>query len=87
MTDDLALRRVREAKSCLGVRPVDLLRTMADDIERGDLKVDGLLLLYIKRPEFEDWDTGAYRCGLTRDAELVLLDLAHERTIRTWLRK
>ena len=87
MTDDLALRRVRQAQSCLDVRPVDLLRTMADDIERGDIKVDGLLLLYINRPEGENWDTGAYRCGLTRDAELVLLDLAHERTIRTWLRK
>jgi len=87
MTDELAKRRVDRAMDNKTVRPVDLLRAMADDIECGDLKVDGLLLLYIDRPEGEVWDTGAYRCGLTRDAELVVLDLAHERTIRQWIRK
>lgn len=87
MTDELSKRRVDKAIDNKTVSPVDLLRAMADDIESGRLKVDGLLLLYCWRPSEGVWDYGGYRCGLTYDQQLVMVDLAHERIIRQWIRK
>ena len=40
MTDELAPKRVDKATDNMDVRPVDLLRAMAHDIERGELKCD-----------------------------------------------
>lgn len=84
MTDELAIARVNRAANNTDVRPVDLLRAMADDIEKGKIKVDGLVLLYANRPANSAWDYGAYRCGMTRDQELVTIVMAQERTIRNW---
>lgn len=82
--DELAAARVDRENDNTKVRPADLLRAMAHDIETGVLKVDALLLLYMNRPKGASWDWGSYRCGLTRDQEVVILALAQERTIRNW---
>lgn len=85
MTDELAPKRVDKATDNMDVRPVDLLRAMAHDIERGELKCDGLLLIYANRPKDGPWDYGAYRCGMSRDQEVVTLVMTQERAIRHWI--
>lgn len=85
MSDELASKRVEKAKDNMDVRPVDLLRAMATDIERGEIKCDGLLLIYANRPKDGPWEYGAYRCGMTRDQEVVTLAVTQERTIRKWM--
>ncbi|MGH6892916.1 MAG: hypothetical protein ACRD3R_06660 [Terriglobales bacterium] len=85
MNDDLASRRVDRAKSNQDVRPVDLLRAMADDIESGRLQCDGLVLLYLHRPPTGQWGSGTYRAGVTYDQEFVAIELARERCLRKWL--
>lgn len=82
--DELAVKRVKKANDNSEVRPVDLLRTMAHDIENGIIKCDGLLLLYVDRPKDGSWTYGSYRCGLARDQEVLTLVMHQERAIRNW---
>lgn len=84
MTDELARAKVNRAKSSYDVSPVDLLRTMALDIERGDLVVDGLVLVWAHRPKDDPWEFGAYRCCMRFDEELVALEMAKQRVIDRW---
>lgn len=84
MMDELSRARIDRETDNMKVRPVDLLHAMAHDIEIGKLAVDGLLLLYANRPTNGKWNYGAYRCGLTRDQELVTVVLAQERALRSW---
>lgn len=85
MNDELAPKRVDKAKDNADIRPVDLLRAMATDIERGEITCDGLLLIYANRPKDGPWIYGAYRCGMARDQEVVTLAIMQERTIRYWI--
>jgi len=80
----MAALRVNKQKDNSTVTPVDLLRAMASDIETGELKLDGLLLIHVNRPGDSDWSYGTYRCGLTRDQELVALTMAKFRCIKDW---
>jgi len=85
--DRMAAKRVSQAKDCREVSPTDLLRTMARDIEVGEIKVDGLVLIWMWRPDDEPWDAGTYRCNMGSDQELVAIELAKERCIRKWLNR
>ena len=82
--DELTRARIDRETNNLKVRPTDLLRAMAHDIDSGKLKVDGLLLLYAHRPLEQPWEYGAYRCGMTSDQELVTIVLAQDRALQKW---
>lgn len=84
MGDELIAARVARENDNLNVKPVDLLRAMAEDIEKGRLQVDGLVLLYANRPKGEAWDYGSYICGMTSDQEIIALVMAQERAVRRW---
>ena len=84
MTDELARARVNRAESNLKVSPVDLLRAMALDIERGDIQVDGVVISYAYRPDTEPWVYGTYRAGLTSDQELTVLEVSRYRLLKKW---
>lgn len=87
-TDDrMAIARVNRAKDSRDVKPPDLLRTMAHDIETGRIQVDGLVLIWMWRPADKAWDAGTYRCNMGSDQELVAIELAKERCIRQWLKR
>lgn len=82
----LAAKRTEKLTSNLDVKPIDILRAAAHDIETGVLKCDGVLVLFANRPApvDEPWVFDAYRAGMTRDQEVVLLTMSLERTIRNW---
>lgn len=83
-TERMASMRCDRAASNLHVKPIDLLRAAAHDVETGLVKCDGVLILFAYRPEDGDWQYDNYRAGLTRDQEIVTLSLAQERVIRQW---
>jgi len=82
----LASKRLDKTPSNLKVKPVDLLRAAAHDIEAGTIKCDAVLVLFAHCPEAaeEPWIFDTYRAGMARDREVVLLTLALERTVRQW---
>lgn len=84
--DEVTRRRLDNVADCRELSPIDILRAMIDDIQRGELDCDGLLLVWCKRPAEGEWKAGTYRANLTRDAELVQLELAKERLMDRWLR-
>lgn len=85
--DQLYLRRVRRAKDSRDVLPGDLLRTMAADIETGQIPCDGLVLVAIYRPKEKAWEQNTYRCNMTYDQEMVALEIAKDRCMARWFNK
>lgn len=83
--EKLAAKRVERASDNADVRPIDLLRAMANDIESGQLECDGLLIIFRNRPAVGDWSFGSYRCRLTRDEEAGTLMLAQDRFMKRWM--
>lgn len=83
--NELERARLRKTTDNTKLTPVELLKLLIDDIERGECKCDGLVILTVNRPEGEPWEYGSYRCQMTRDQELVAVVLAQERTVRNWL--
>ena len=82
--DDLVRARLNRIVSNTAMRPIELLKLMIDDIERGKLKCDGLVVLTANRPDGRPWTYETYRCGMPREQELVTIVMAQERTIRNW---
>ena len=82
--DELTRRRIETADDNVGLRPQDILRFAADEIDAGRQKADGLLVLTVHRPETGEWEMDSYRANLSRDQELVALVLAQESCIRRW---
>jgi hypothetical protein len=84
--EKLAALRCEREPGNLAVKPIDILRAAAHDLENGQVKCDGVLILFADRPApvNESWTFEAYRAGLTRDQEVVLLTMSLERTIRNW---
>jgi hypothetical protein len=85
MSEELAWHRVERADDCLKVRPIDLLRAAAHDIETGKIQCDAVLILYAHRPQDAAWTLGDYRAGLSRDQQLVLLEMGKRRCIDRWI--
>lgn len=83
--DDIERMRLKKIVSNTAMRPIELLKMIIDHIERGELKCDGLVVLTADRPDGRAWTYDTYRCGMTRDQELVTIVMAQERTIRNWL--
>lgn len=85
MLDEFSRARLDRIESATDISPADLLRLVLDDIERGELDPDGVLVLICERPPDTNWSATTYRAGLTRDGELVQLELAKERLLRRWV--
>jgi hypothetical protein len=84
--DEVTRARLAKVANCKDLSPTDLLRMVIDDIERGEIAPDGIMVVHCERPsEDEPWTCGTYRAGLTRDAELVQLRLAERRLMSSWV--
>jgi hypothetical protein len=74
--EKLSALRVGKADSNLHVRPIDLLRAAAHDVEVGETKCDGVLVLFvIKKPDGRVMDIESLRAGLPWEDELLALQL------------
>lgn len=82
---ELERARLNRLSDNTKIKPIELLKLLIDDIERGDVKCDGLVVLVQYRPNDADWEHSTYRCNMRRDEELVAIVLAQERTIRDWI--
>ena len=83
--DEVTRRRLQTIENSEDIKPAELLRMVLDDIERGAISPDGILVLYCTRPEDGEWVCGTYRANLTRDQELVQIELAKMRCLRDWI--
>ena len=83
--DEATRKRLKSIERSVDMAPIDLLRMAIDDIERGEIDPDGLVIVWCRRPADGPWDAGTYRANLPRDAELVQLELAKRRCLDTWL--
>lgn len=72
-TEKLAALRIGRLESNLDVRPIDLLRAAAHDLEVGDVKADGVLVVFVQTEEA--WDVATMRAGLRWNDELTALQL------------
>ena len=68
----------------MNVSPKDLLQTVLSDLEQGEIKADGLIVLTVNRPEGEDWNVEAYRCHMNRTDEIAFLELFKDMAIQRW---
>lgn len=83
--DEVTRKRLQSIECSKDIKPVELLRMVIDDIERGEINPDGLIVIWCRRPQDEDWSSGTYRSNITRDAELVHLEVAKHRCLNAWL--
>lgn len=86
-SDALLSARVGKANDSRDVKPADLCRVLAHDIDTGAVKADSVVLVFMDRPEHADWDVGRYVANMSCDQELVALELAKEQCIRRWVRR
>ena len=84
--EPLLAARISRMPDNKDVKPADLCRVMAHDIDTGLLKADGVVLVYMWRPEEGAWDFGRYTANMTHDEELVALTLAKEKAMRAWFK-
>ena len=91
MTDELALARVNAADkkgSNVNVSRIDLVKAFLHDLESGEIVADGLLLIYANRTpmgsDTPNWTYGTYRCGMTRDQEVLTLTMRQSAAIAEW---
>ena len=81
---DIERARIDRAKDNTKVNVRDLLRLALDDLDNGELKCDGCILVFINRPEVGDWDQDIYRSNIDRCAEVSMLTVAQHRAIKRW---
>lgn len=84
--EPLVSARIGRMNGNRDVKPADLCRAMAHDIDTGALKADGLVLVWMWRPEEGDWDCGRYLANMRSDQELVALELAKQSCMDKWRR-
>ncbi len=73
-TEKLASLRIDRLDSNMDVRPIDLLRAAAHEIESGSVKCTGVLVLFVDTGE--PWDIPCtMRAGLRWNDELTALQL------------
>lgn len=82
--NEIERARLRRKTDNMQITPIELLKMVIDDIERGECQCDGLVILTAYRPADEPWDYSSYRCQMARDQELVTIVMAQDRTIRNW---
>lgn len=73
--NEVALARVNKAKLNTEVRPIDMLRALIAEIEAGKA-VTKLVIVYRVDRE-HDYDQGTWRCQVTKDEELAMLQVAN----------
>ena len=83
--DQFTRARLDRMSDCKDVSPRELLLMVLDDLDKGEIAPDGLMVIYCRRPSESAWTCGTYRTGLARDQELVQLRLAERRLLGDWL--
>lgn len=63
----------------------DLLKVVLDDLTKGDVKADGVLVLTVLRDHDRGWKISRYRAGLTKDQEVALLAAQFHRVVQNWI--
>lgn len=76
--EKLAALRVNKKTQNTDVKPVDLLRAAVYALETGEENFNAVMLLTRELKPGGDVQTGSWRCGLTREQELVTLVYAHD---------
>ena len=82
--DEFTIKRVARMVSNKECTPVELLRYVLHEIETGEIKPDGLMIMAVQR-DGSTWDTARYRANLTREAEIALLASSQHKAIRDWI--
>lgn len=79
---DIGAAKAKAASDNTKIDPVDLLKMVIEDIEDGEINADGLVVIYVHRPEEGDNTVGLYRCGM-RDyfEELGIVRIAEQKTV------
>lgn len=83
---ELVAKRVGRLTDNAAVTPLDLLKTVIDDIESGETPCDGLLIITVKRNEDSSMKVTRYRANIKREAEIALLGSQHHRAIHEWIK-
>lgn len=71
--------RLWQLNSAIGVKPLDLLKAMVYEIEKGALNPDTMVVVFTEpaKTEKDGGEIMRYRANLTRSGEVLLLDQAH----------
>lgn len=78
------IRKEAKAKDNRDIDAVSLLKILIRDIERGEIKVDSLLILATENKDNLQWCTSMYRSNLTRERECALLNIALYKHMDDW---
>jgi hypothetical protein len=78
------IRKEAKAKDNRDIDAVSLLKILIRDIERGEIKVDSLLILATENKDNLQWRTSMYRSNLTRERECALLSIALYKHMDDW---
>lgn len=83
-SDDLSLARLRRENDNTKVSPAELLRLVANEIERGLINPNRMMVITIEpRPDNQS-RIDTYRCGVTRAEEIGYLELARHKRMADW---
>lgn len=85
--DEFSRKRLNAVKDSRDLSVVELLRLAIDDIEKGELVCDGVVVVFTDRPDDKNWTYETYRANMPSDQEVVALELAKERCIHRWLKR
>lgn len=79
--EKLAALRVSKRSDNTDVKPVDLFRAAVYALETGQENFETAVILTRQQLPNGNVQTGSWRCGVTREQELMLLRLAEEELI------
>lgn len=87
--DEFTRKRIYTTPDCKAIKPADLLRTIADDIDKDPSQFADAVVVVL-RDKTTLADSGrvfvwAGRAGLNLDEEVALLDVAHAKAMQRML--
>lgn len=85
--DDLRRARLDRIDDAADISPVDILELAADDIRRGKVDADAVLIIAVKRCEDGSVEFERYRARMNRMEEYGYLGAAQKFTMDKWLRE
>jgi len=87
VVDEVERARLNKITDNTKIKPVELLKMLIDDIERGEVVVDGLVIVTALRPEKGAWTYSRYRCNMSNDQEVLTLTMGKAQAINHWMNK
>lgn len=79
--EELAYRRVDKLTDNTKVKPIDLLRAATHALESGEENFTSVIILTRETKVDGSIATGGWRCGITRDQEMMMYVLAEHELI------